>query len=249
MNRLSDNDKTWGPFIWSTWHKSISAVISSGDDEDPENYIRFTGFGRVLQIRIPTLLKRCGKYQESPTEYGFYLSAQSESYDFLQVYLGAQTDNSSTRKAWSMFLPWTQTTFVRHSIYSPDGTLFSEKLKGHVDFEIRDKCPTVSFEMEDFDGERIIATCRIEEREWSNGEKWCSWLKWFSPNFVRRVLDISFSAEVGKGKGSWKGGTMGHGIDMEKGETPESAFRRYCEKGHNYKGGESPLKFIATIPE
>ena len=34
--------------------------------------------------------------------------------------------------------------------------------------------------------------------------------------------------ETGSKKGSWKGGTIGHGIDMLPGELHEGAFRRYC---------------------
>jgi hypothetical protein len=41
-------------------------------------------------------------------------------------------------------------------------------------------------------------------------------------------LDIRFSEETGRRKGSWKGGTLGHGIDMLPGELHEAAFRRYC---------------------
>lgn len=42
------------------------------------------------------------------------------------------------------------------------------------------------------------------------------------------TLDLEFSSEVGRRKGSWKGGTLGHGIEMLPGELHEAAFRRYC---------------------
>jgi hypothetical protein len=47
-------------------------------------------------------------------------------------------------------------------------------------------------------------------------------------NSVRRSLDLQFSSEVGKRKASWKGGTVGHSIEMQAGETAKAAFQRYC---------------------
>ena len=49
----------------------------------------------------------------------------------------------------------------------------------------------------------------------------------------------------GPEKGSWKGGTMGHGIDMVAGELHESAFRRYCETEQQARYGKTfRLTFI-----
>ncbi len=47
---------------------------------------------------------------------------------------------------------------------------------------------------------------------------------------MSRYLDLDFSAEVGRRKGSWKGGTLGHAIEMVTGEAHEAAFRRYCDQ-------------------
>lgn len=88
--------------------------------------------------------------------------------------------------------------------------------------------PTVRFDFTDFDGEAIVATTRIEERQWKFGTKWCKWLSLFRHDKVSRSLDLDFSKEVGERKGSWKGGTLGHAINMLPGELHEAAFRRYC---------------------
>jgi hypothetical protein len=62
-------------------------------------------------------------------------------------------------------------------------------------------------------------------------------LLYIGRNTVRRSLDLQFSAEVGKRKGSWKGGTIGHSIDMMPGELHEAAFRRYCaQQGLTFVG-------------
>jgi hypothetical protein len=86
----------------------------------------------------------------------------------------------------------------------------------------------------DFDGEVITATTHIEEREWRFGTGWFAWLSLFRRPRIIRSLDIRFSAEVGPRKGSWKGGTMGHSIEMLPGELHRGAFQRYAAK-HNLR--------------
>lgn len=92
-----------------------------------------------------------------------------------------------------------------------------------------------------------MATCKVEEREWHRGEGWFKWLKWFYPAKIKRSLDLSFSAEVGPQKGSWKGGTLGHGIDMLPNETVEDAFRRYCSMEHERKGRKFMLTYLGEL--
>lgn len=100
------------------------------------------------------------------------------------------------------------------------------------------------FLIDDHDGERITATTHIEEREWKFGEGWFRWLSLFRRNMVRRSLSISFDKECGPEKGSWKGGTMGTGIDMLPGELHEAAFRRYCEQDHSSKYRRYRVTFV-----
>lgn len=252
MNRLSDNDKSWGPFTLGSWYKNFSLRLSSGggDEEYESNHILATGFSRALRIKIPSFLKPYGeKYDQYPVEYGASLCGEGEGYDFLQLFFGPQTHDSSTTKSWSKFLPWKQWDCVRSSVYTPDGAHFAMQKKGKFDdfMAEKEKCPASYFKFEDYDGEVITATCKIEEREWHRGEGWFKWLKYFWPAKVRRSLDLWFSSEVGPGKVSWKGGTLGHGIDMLKGETPKQAFVRYCGKGYDRKGRNTPLKFLEEI--
>jgi hypothetical protein len=96
---------------------------------------------------------------------------------------------------------------------------------------IEDGCPSLTLAFTDFDGERLTARTRIEEREWRLGTGWFKWLSVFRKPMIKRSLDIRFSGETGREKGSWKGGTIGHGIEMLPGELHASAFRRYCD-GH-----------------
>jgi len=80
----------------------------------------------------------------------------------------------------------------------------------------------------DFDGEELTATTHISEHEWHFGEGQFKWLSLFRRPKISRSLDISFSGETGRRKGSWKGGTTGHSIEMLPGELHYAAFQRYC---------------------
>lgn len=269
MNRLTENDRNWGPITVGRWSNRISLTLESGDDEDRECLLLMVAFGWALRIRVfnwlcrpwqarwvecnwdaetVKRLGRSGYWEIHKRQFGFSLSNMGNGYDFLQCFFGPQTHDSSSTKSWSKHLPWKMWDCVRHSLYLPDGSHYytEDREKGHWDrwYDAKQKCPCCHFAFEDYDGAKIIATCVIAEREWHRGEGWFKWLKWFYPRKIRRSLDLSFNAEVGPEKGSWKGGTIGHGIDMEPGETPQQAFERYCGMEHERKGREFRLKFI-----
>lgn len=265
--RWSDENHYWGPFTYSkSTYKPISAVLDSGGEESHGCCLRMTAFGHAIIIELPPIIKpwmkwvdltnrewatpgpdgKKGYWDIHSNEYGF-----SYSDGFLQIFLGPQTHDSDTTKSWSKFLPWTQWRHVRHSLYDTDGHHFwtEKKDSARLDgisaiqeyIEMKEACPSISFEFDDFDGERIIAKTHIEEREWKFGTGWFKWLSVFRRSKVRRSLDIEFSAETGERKGSWKGGTVGHSIDMKKGEPHEASFRRYCFK-HN-------MRFVKRLAE
>lgn len=263
---MTENDKTWGPFTWGPWHKCISIEWNSGggEEEDPRNFLRITGFGRALRIWLPGILKPWKEVRPSyandghifttywPRVYGIFLSTGGgDQYDFLRIYYGAQTHSSDTTISWSKFLPWMMWDCVRHSLYHPDGTHYfteprDKKGRGNWDafYKTTQEVPKVHFGFEDFDGDMRIASCYIEEREWHRGTGKFKWLKYFWPAKIRRSLDIRFDYEMGPGKGSWKGGTVGHGIDMLPGEFPVNAFKRYCAKEHDHKGKKFKIRYI-----
>jgi len=272
MQRLTDNDRhfgsiTYGRSGWTAWR----AVWSSGDEEEREpfqNTLTITAFGWVARVNTPNLLQphrekhmatswdaatvehmgRNWYYNTFPRDYGFSLHE-----GFLQLFLGAQTHDSDTTQSWSKFLPWTQWRFVRKSLYDTEGRHFwteptGRQVPGGSDWEeqerMREAVPKAVFEFDDYDGQRIIATTHIEEWEWRFGEGWFRWLSLFRRPKVRRTLDLRFSEEVGPEKGSWKGGTLGHGIDMLPGESCEAAFRRYCDQDHRSKSRPFRLNFV-----
>lgn len=214
------------------------------------------------------------KYEWSENPKGGYWDVHERAYGFslhdagtvggakhLSVMLGRQTHDSSTEQRWGCFLPWTSWRHVRFSLYDLTGKHFWSELDHETRallklgskvarerYEIRrsweEMCPKRKFLIEDHDGEMIICTTHIEEREWRKGTGWFTWLSRFKRPIIRRSLDLTFSSEVGTEKGSWKGGVIGHSIDMLPGELHESAMRRYCEEEHRAKGRTYRIKFV-----
>ena len=274
MTRLTDNDRHIGRFItyarhndsWRPWR----FVYSSGGGVDGERSNNLTVYagGWIARIRFPKFLAPwrrwvptghyewakspdAGYWDEFPREYGFSLSD-----GFLQVFMGAQTHDSQTTQSWCTHLPWTQWRHIRLSFFDGQGKHFWTEWDRPRGFKWRDDwlarkaiesaCPSAVFEFDDYDGKRIHATCRVQELEWKFGTGWFKWLSLFRAPRIRRSLDIEFSEEVGPEKGSWKGGTLGHGIQMEPGESPEQAFRRYCDQEHTSKYQRFRITFVGA---
>lgn len=79
-----------------------------------------------------------------------------------------------------------------------------------------------TYTLKDGTVQNVTATVYVDRREW---RRKCLWyVPWFAKK--RQSLNMEFSAEVGEQAGSWKGGCIGCGTDMKKGETAEQALRR-----------------------
>jgi hypothetical protein len=275
--RYSGNDKHWGPFTFSKhsneFWRPLGAMLDSGGREDRDDgcCLKLHAFGYTFICELPQIIQphrikhiaqswdaatveRMGRnwyYETFPNEYGFTVSD-----GFLQVFLGPQTMDSTTTKNWCKHLPWTQWRFVRKSLYDTEGNHFwteptGRQVPGGAAWDeqqrMRDSVPKVVFEFADYDDQRIRAATSIEEWEWRFGEGCFKWLSLLCRPKVRRSLDIAFSAEVGLEKGSWKGGMMGHSIDMLPGELHEAAFRRYCEQEHRSKHGRFRITYVSKV--
>jgi hypothetical protein len=272
--RYSGNDKHLGPFTLSahdgTW-KPLGLVLDSGGSGDSNVgcHLLMHGFGRTLILELPTLFKPwsqwvdCSGYGWAKTKDAGYWDVHATRYGFsvsdgfLQVFHGPQTMDSKTTKSKSYFLPWTQWRHIRFSLFDLNGDHFwtqfeEDRKKGDEQFQkqmdAEKDCPKAYFLIEDYDGEAITVTTHIQEREWRFGAGYFKWLSLFTRPKIRRSLDLQFGSETGKDKGSWKGGTMGHGIDMLPGELHESAIRRYCEQEHRSKNGSYRIKFVGIAP-
>lgn len=276
--RWGAHDRYFGPFTWS-YSKSyphMAVVLKSAGDEDSDEDIdgrcslRISIGKATLITVLPAIIrpwrekvypkwdaetvKRLGRdwyWNIDARQYGFSINE-----GLLSVYYGrcgGSCMDSSVQQQWSCFLPWTQWRHVRSSLYGLAGEhVWTE---GNTrDWEARQAaeqaCPTAKFLIEDFDGEQIAATTRIEEREWRFGTGWFKWLSWLRPAKIRRSLAIEFASEVGPEKGSWKGGTVGTSINMLPGELHETAFLRFCNEEHRSKYRRYSVKFVsAEVPQ
>lgn len=260
---LGERSATWRP---------LAIRLDSGCDEYRGCSLNLQAFGWWLRVRLPQVIKpfeirhkattwdaatieRMGRdwYAEVHRRvFGF-----SVSDGFLQVFLGPQTHDSLTTKSWCKHLPWTQWRFIRFSLYGLEGEHLRtwlepkrRKLDGSgfdrftQQREFEETMPKAVFEIDDYDGQRIQASTHIEEREWRFGEGWFKWLSLFRRPKVRRSLSIEFDKEVGPEKGSWKGGTMGTGIEMLPGELHEDAFRRFCDQDQRSKYRPFRVTFV-----
>lgn len=247
--RWGDDDRYWGPVTYCPSSiYTVGVLLGSGDGDDyPGCRLRLHGLRRTLIIALPPFIKPWRRWVDtSQREWsgpgGGYWDTGEREYGFtvgeghLSVALGRVTNDSSTEQRWGCFLPWTQWRFVARRYYDAGGELaYTETHTGprsieehRAHWDAQDAVPTADFTFHDFDGETLTAKTRIEEYEHKFGTGWFRWLSLFRARRIRRSLDIRFSGETGRRKGSWKGGTIGHGIEMRPGETHEAAFRRYC---------------------
>lgn len=67
-----------------------------------------------------------------------------------------------------------------------------------------------------------IATVYGDEMEFRI--RCAKWLPW--PRKIRRAINVNFSAQLGEGVGSWKGGVLGTGYAWKPGETMRQALRK-----------------------
>ena len=231
--RWSDNDRSLWRFTYA--HDRLARfglMLDTGCAiEGDSAALRLHALGRTLLFWLPSIFK-LGR------EYGAFYSEGA-----VHLHYGPRMMDSSAEKSRCWFVPWLNWKFVRKSVYGLRGEHIATENDGtpwQEWHEIEKACPFVSFDFHDFDGEFVQARTRIEEREWRLGTGRFRWLSWFRRPRVRRSLDIEFSKETGRRKGSWKGGTIGHGIDMQPGELHEAAFRRYCAEHEMEFLGESP---------
>ena len=184
-----------------------------------------------------------GYWEYIQYQYGFHIQDE-----YVHVYYGIQpgcwssTDKKNSDHSKLFEIPWKIKRLAHHSFMTPTWNLYCslnpELLRpNYLKFVgwAQEAVPKIKFKFNDFDGEEIIATCYIEERQYEHGTGWFKWLKYFIKPEIYRSLDIDFNKEVGYEKGSWKGGTTGHSVDIENGESPLEAFKRYGSSEDRYK--------------
>ena len=183
----------------------------------------FIGWGKLF-ISLPIAT---GELSSESDSYGFYFSCTDAPEWHLFEYLAVHTGNSMPH---FINMPWSF-DWHRTSILLSDGTWAHEKKGRKLHLWDIDRWfweqKNYYYAFEDpYDGELIGATFHIIEREWRR--RWLKWTPLFS--LVKRSIDVEFFKEVGREKGSWKGGTLGTSHTLRKGEDPIDCFNRMIKE-------------------
>lgn len=128
-------------------------------------------------------------------------------------------------------LPWALQWF-RTSTLLRDGNWFDEvkgkrlgwgsKGYGSYDWLEENKHKETYLYTDNYDKSIVNATITVREREWR--PRWFKWTNLFAKTC--RDIDINFDKEVGREKGSWKGGVLSCNFEIKNGETPLQTLKR-----------------------
>jgi len=183
-------------------------------------FFLFFGWGNIY-LRLPY---NTGKDNESESpEYGINTFTNGKFVTELWLVWGKKRNHIK--------LPWAL-QWVRTSTLLNDDTWFNEvkgkrldwnsKEYGSYDWLEENKHKETYPYTDNYDNSIVNATITLREREWR--PRWFKWTKLFAKTY--RDIDINFDKEVGKQKGSWKGGVLGCSYEMKKGETPLKCLQR-----------------------
>jgi len=136
------------------------------------------------------------------------------------LYRGGAGNMNGGNKYWAWYIPFITNEWIRTSVLLKDDNWEHETKGNKKDFykdewKQLQKCWNYAY-TDSYDGEVIPTTIYVEEMEWR--PKWLCWTSLFAK--VRRSIDVRFSKECGREKGSWKGGTVGCSYALLPNEAP-----------------------------
>ena len=251
----------FGVTLYANHFWSAAIVLSSWEDDDNRPTISsllLVLFGLGIRLEFPGFLFPPCRHKVKPVswdaptierlgrnwywhydrrEWGVTISVPDAYWNILY---GRQSDDSLTEQRVGGFIPFLDMSHVRHTLYDysqyptivPIATNFAEEsydiLRKSVDL-----VPKTLFAFNDFDGESVEVACYVSEREWRRGTKMFKWMHRFVTPVIQRSVDLSFNKGVGARKDSWKGGVLGHAVEILPGESIHDAFLRYSA-AHNF---------------
>jgi hypothetical protein len=244
--RYANDSKFLGPYLsYHRYPRHWEVKLSSGDDEYPGCHLLVCLWVVAIVLELPRLIRPVEiGYEVCEREYGVAYYTDS---GILTAMWGQQPWDYETSKRKSWTLPWTQWRVVKEEMFDEKMTpryILNDPVCGRVRALCREDKKVVGFCFSDYDGEGITADTDAERCTQRLGKGWFTWLGYLRAKKVRTWLNIRFDKEVGPEKGSWKGGTLGHAIEMLPGEDHEAAFRRYCELEHRSKSGPFKIQYL-----
>ena len=213
---------------WHDWKFELTYEECGYEEGNGELHISLFGWHSVF--KMPWKSKRFPYGDCDAPQWGIAIHDNT-----FWIYRGGDGNLGGGSKWWTWNLPFFTWEHIRRDVQCDLGdgklTMVPEcKLERHIDDKY---IPLKENEfvykhhydyVDSYDGEVIPCTYWVEEREWRR--KWFKWcnLKWFKS--INRYIEIEFDGEVGKEKGSWKGGCIGCSYNILPGETPEECIKR-----------------------
>ena len=230
----------------NSWEHWTSVCIASAHEEDPNAKFAVRIFGYKFECILPNWI--CQPYvtmemSRLKNDVGEYLSYErmcQRIYGFsiwddsLIIRYGAQDDlYCSTSNLMCLAFPWKDFRLQRSSLLNLDGSIFHTDIKDlsyDEQEQVKDMVPKQKFTFNDVDDEFISGECFLAEREWHLGRGFWKWLSLLSKPLVQRSCVITYSAEVGSGKTTYKGGVMQTSFPVERGMTIEDVLFLHAQK-------------------
>lgn len=227
ISTINKNNKydyvDWVIFYWG-WNFDISFQLCGYFDNRPRINLDLIFFS--LSLILP--FRNSWTDECDPPKWGLAIHNNT-----VWIYRGGKGNMKGGGKWWTWNIPFITMDWVRTSILLKDDTWEHETKGNHKSFykdEWKEKQKSWTYDYTvKYDGEVIPTTIYVDEREWR--PKWLKWTKLFAK--TRRGIDVHFSKECGKRKGSWKGGTLGCGYELLSNETPLDCLKR-MEKERNF---------------
>lgn len=183
-------------------------------------------------------------------KFGFSYS-WPDGIHYSAIYHGVDGERSHGEvesSEWTCTIPWLDTTHTHTYLLRKSGIFLKDITR--MDYEnYISYVHGELFDVIDYDGTIVQAFCYKKEMRWDHGTGWFKWLKYFRKPILRYCMEIEFSEGVTSRKETWKGGILGHSINLEYITEPmERAMKRYCkENGLTYLGYTKNDKRIEYI--
>lgn len=210
----------WGEWTWR-WGVWLD-LINWREDSDWSLHIGFV-YGSAF-IKLPFLPAREPKDIMDHWGFSWSWSIDDRGAD-IHCHWGERTK--------IVHLPWHPGSCVRWEMLCEDGHWWPHK--GSWERGERDRKPATEthpyrYVLRDGTVQNVNATIQVNEMEW----RWAIVRLLGLPlrGHVVRSIDVTFTSDeagfdgVGERAGSWKGGTIGCGYEMRRGETPLECLRR-----------------------
>lgn len=199
------------------WNFEISYEACGYFDNRPRINLDLIFFS--LQLILP--FRNHWKDECDPPKWGIAIHDNT-----FWIYRGGKGNMKGGNEWWSWDIPFVTKNWFRTSILLKDHKWEHEYRGDNKEFfrdHWKQKKESWSYLFTDkYDGEEIPVTIYLEEMEWR--PKWLMWTSLFAKK--RRTIEVKFSKECGKEKGSWKGGATGCGYELLQNETPIDCIRR-----------------------